>query len=69
LLELADLALGFKKPKIKKKKASAGIHSHEKTEPYSSWGIPRCFPPNSALSREAGFIFCQVYYYEVFAMV
>ena len=36
LLELADLALGFKKPKIKKKKASAGIHSHEKTEPYSS---------------------------------
>lgn len=36
LLELADLALGLKKPQTKKKKAATGIHSNEKkTEPYS----------------------------------
>ncbi|PYP90617.1 MAG: hypothetical protein DMG65_10925 [Candidatus Angelobacter sp. Gp1-AA117] len=35
-LELADIALGVKKPESKKKKAAAaGVHSSEKTEPYS----------------------------------
>ncbi len=34
LLELADLALGLKKPEPKKKQA-APIHSSQKTEPYS----------------------------------
>lgn len=37
LLELADIALGLKKPEPKKRAAAAGagIHSVEKTEPYS----------------------------------
>jgi len=36
LLELADIALGLKKSEPKKKKAVAGgVHSSEKTEPYS----------------------------------
>jgi hypothetical protein len=37
-LELADMALGLKKPESKKKKAAAAgaHHSLEKTEPYSS---------------------------------
>lgn len=37
-LELADIALGLKKPEtLKKKRAAAGAHaSAEKTEPYSS---------------------------------
>ena len=38
-LELADIALGLKKPAAKKKKAAAGNGSHgtaEKTEPYST---------------------------------
>jgi hypothetical protein len=38
LLELADIALGLKKPQPKKKKAAvaSGTHTSEKTEPYSS---------------------------------
>jgi hypothetical protein len=35
-LELADLALGFKKPETKKKKTSSGAHQTNKTEPYSN---------------------------------
>ena len=36
-LELADIALGLKKPTLKKKKAGASIHPlPEKTEPYSN---------------------------------
>lgn len=36
-LELADIALGLKKPVPKKKKAAAvGAHQVEKNEPYSS---------------------------------
>ena len=35
-LELADLALGLKKPEAKKKKTVGGIHSSKKTEPYSN---------------------------------
>jgi hypothetical protein len=35
-LELADLALGFKKPETKKKKGLSGAHQTHKTEPYSS---------------------------------
>jgi len=36
-LELADIALGMKKPAVKKKKAaSASAHQTGKTEPYSS---------------------------------
>lgn len=37
-LELADIALGLKKPSVKKKKgAAAGAHQSEsKTEPYST---------------------------------
>lgn len=35
-LELADIALGIKKPAVKKKKAaSASAHQTSKTEPYS----------------------------------
>jgi hypothetical protein len=34
-LELADLALGLKKPEAKKKKAVGSLHSPKKTEPYS----------------------------------
>lgn len=35
-LELADIALGIKKPSVKKKKAaSTGAHQTAKTEPYS----------------------------------
>jgi hypothetical protein len=36
LLELADIALGLKKPQQKKKKKQPSVHSPEKTEPYSS---------------------------------
>jgi len=42
LLELADIALGLKKPELKKKRAAAaaagagnGVRTTEKTEPYS----------------------------------
>ncbi|HKD80496.1 MAG TPA: hypothetical protein VKH81_12440 [Candidatus Angelobacter sp.] len=36
-LELADIALGIKKPAVKKKKAaSASAHQTNKTEPYSA---------------------------------
>ena len=34
-LELADIALGTKKPSVKKKKVSASAHQTAKTEPYS----------------------------------
>ena len=34
-LELADIALGLKKPAPKKKRAAVGVHATEKTEPYS----------------------------------
>lgn len=36
LLELADIALGLKKPTPKKKKKSDHTHDTSKTEPYSS---------------------------------
>jgi hypothetical protein len=37
-LELADIALGIKKPTVKKKKtASSGAHQTAKTEPYSGF--------------------------------
>lgn len=36
ILELADLALGLKKPETPKKRASAGIHPVTKSEPYST---------------------------------
>jgi hypothetical protein len=36
LLELADIALGLKKPTPKKKKKSRHPHDVSKTEPYSS---------------------------------
>jgi len=35
-LELADIALGNKKPSYKKKTAVAGVRQARKTEPYSS---------------------------------
>jgi hypothetical protein len=35
-LELADLALGLKKPEARKRRGMAGAHETEKTEPYSS---------------------------------
>ena len=35
LLELADLALGLRRPEPKKKQAAASVHSSQKTEPYS----------------------------------
>jgi hypothetical protein len=36
-LELADIALGLKKPDTKRKRAAAGVqHTSEKTEPYST---------------------------------
>jgi hypothetical protein len=35
-LELADLALGLKKPEPRKKKSSSAAHQTGKTEPYSS---------------------------------
>jgi hypothetical protein len=34
-LELADMVLGLKKPRAKKKKDIGGLHSSKKTEPYS----------------------------------
>ncbi len=34
-LELADLALGLKKPEAKKKKTPSVAHQTDKTEPYS----------------------------------
>ena len=34
-LELADIALGTKKPSVKKKKGSTSAHQTSKTEPYS----------------------------------
>jgi hypothetical protein len=36
LLELADIALGLKKPQQKKKKKQQSVQSPKKTEPYSS---------------------------------
>ena len=36
LLELADIALGLKKPQPKKRNKQPLVHSSEKTEPYSS---------------------------------
>jgi hypothetical protein len=35
-LDLADIALGRKKPEAKNKKTMSGIHSSKKTEPYSN---------------------------------
>lgn len=35
-LELADVALGYKKPPLKKKPVPAQVHARKKTEPYSS---------------------------------
>jgi hypothetical protein len=34
-LELADLALGLKKPEPRKKKAAPGTHATTKTDPYT----------------------------------
>jgi hypothetical protein len=34
-LELADLALGLKKPEARKRRSAVGAHQTEKTEPYS----------------------------------
>jgi hypothetical protein len=36
LLELADIALGLKKPSPKKKHSTTGTHETAKNEPYSS---------------------------------
>ena len=35
-LELADIALGIKKPSHKKKLGQSSVHDTQKTEPYSS---------------------------------
>jgi len=35
-LELADIALGIKKPSHKKKLGQSSVHEKQKTEPYSS---------------------------------